>query len=87
MSSPRAATSVATMSPVRPDLKFSSVSIRAFCDMSPWIAPTAYPCRASICSTRDASFLYSAKISTRASVAPLVDVFLCASERSTASSR
>lgn len=87
MSSPRAATSVATNRPVVPFLNFSRASIRAVCERSPCSAPTLYPCRRSIISTRDASFLYNAKTRIRASEAPVWVVFLWASERRWESSR
>ena len=61
--------------------------MRVLCDMSPCSAPTEYPWRLSICSTREASFLYNANIRMRASEAPVVLVFLCDSDFRTVSRR
>ena len=55
--------------------------------MSPCSAPTEYPWRLSICSTREASFLYNANTRMRASEAPVVLVFLCESDFRTVNRR
>jgi len=59
-----------TQSPARagshaPFLNPSSARRRPSCVMSPWMATTLWPLRASVCSSRGASFLYSTKMRQR----------------------